>query len=124
MRRVLKGGLWGGAPGALLIAAVGILHSLDVITSDQSQIGFLGVPLLFFGLLIGMFAGASGAGSAPAVLAWMGIGLIVGIAVGTVLAGVFVGSWLVLVPLFILGGGVFGAWRHEHHSPPPSAIPH
>ena len=107
-----------------MIAVVGILHSLGAITSDQSQIGFLGVPVLFFGLLIGMLAGAAAAGNTSAVLAWMGIGLIGGIALGAALTPVMPGSWLIAVPLLILGGGVFGAWRHEHNSPRSTAIPH
>ena len=124
MRRVLKGGLLGAAPGALLIAVVAILHATEVITSDQSQIGFLGVPLLFFGLLIGMLGAAAAERSTPAVLAWMGIGLVAGIAFGAALTQVIVGGWLILVPLFIFGGGVLGAWRHENRHPPPAATSH
>ena len=71
-----------------------------------------------------MLAAAATAGNTASVLVWMGIGLIAGIAAGTVLARVMVGSWLILVPLFILGGGAYGAWRHENRTLPPSAIPH
>ena len=124
MRRVLRGGLLGALPGALLIGIVVALHSLEVITSDQSQVGFIGVPLLFFGLLIGMLAGAATAGNTASVLAWMGIGLLAGIGLGVVLARVMVGGWLILMPLLILGGGVYGAWRHENRTSPPSAITH
>ena len=124
MRRVLIGGLLGAAPGVLLIAVVGILYETDVITSDQSQIGFVGIPLLFFGLLIGLTAGAAASGATSSVLAWMAVGFAAGVALSVVLGRAAVGSWLILVPLFMLGGGVLGAWRHEHRSPPPSAIPH
>jgi hypothetical protein len=124
MRRVLIGGLLGAAPGALLLGVVGILYATDVITSDQSQIGFVGIPLLFFGLLIGLLAGAGAAGNTSSVLAWMGIGFVAGVALSIALVGVVAGGWLILVPLLMLGGGVLGAWRHEHRAPPPSAIPH
>ena len=124
MRRVLIGGLLGAAPGALLLGVVGILHATDVITSDQSQIGFAGIPLLFFGLLIGLLAGAAAAGNTSSVLAWMGIGFVVGIAVSVAFSQLLAAGWLVVVPLLMLGGGVLGAWRHEHHAPPRSAIPH
>lgn len=124
MRRVLYGGLLGALPGALLIGVVVVLHTLDVITADQSQIGFIGVPLLFIGVLLGTAVGAAATGSTSEVLAWMGIGLLVGIALSSVLMRVVAGGWLMFVPLLMLGGGVFGAWRHENHTPHPPAIQH
>ena len=124
MRRVLKGGLLGALPGVLVVGVFGTLQATGVITADQSQAGFIGIPLLFFGLLIGLVAGASAAECTSSVLLWMGIGFVAGVALSVALGRVVVGSWLMLVPLFMLGGGVLGAWRHEHRAPPPSVIPH
>lgn len=55
--RVLLGGLVGLVPGALLMVVPVLLASTDVITSDQSQIGFLGMPLALLGLLVGALLG-------------------------------------------------------------------
>jgi len=52
MRRIVFGGLIGGLPGMLIAQVPFLLHQLGYITADQSQIGFIGVPLLFLGLLI------------------------------------------------------------------------
>lgn len=124
MRRVLKGGLLGALPGVLVVGVFGTLYATGVITADQSQGGFIGIPLLFFGLLIGLIAGASAAECTSSVLAWMGIGFVAGVALSMALARVVVGSWLLFVPLFMLSGGVLGAWRHEHRAPPSSIVPH
>lgn len=124
MRRVLRSGLLGAVPGAVIIGIPAILLAFGVITSDQSQIGFMGIPLLFLGLLIGMLIGASNAGSSPRVLAGMGIGLVAGVALGVALTPLFPGAWLIFGPLSILAGGAAGAWRHEHRPPPPPVIQH
>ena len=55
--RVVLGGLVGVLPGVLLLAVPVVLASMDVITSDQSQIGFLGIPLALMGLLVGALLG-------------------------------------------------------------------
>lgn len=124
MRRVLKGGLLGALPGVLIVGVFGTLYATGVITADQSQGGFIGIPLLFFGLLIGLIAGASAAECTSSVLLWMGIGFVIGVASSVALGRFLVVSWLLLVPLFMLGGGVLGAWRHEHRASPSSIIPH
>jgi hypothetical protein len=41
----------GALPGLLIVFVPLVLASLDVITFDQSRIGIIGVPLLFFGVL-------------------------------------------------------------------------
>ncbi len=121
MRRVLTSGLLGALPGALIIGASAILLSTGVITSDQSQFGFMGVPLLFFGLLIGMLIGAAASGSSLGVGVGMGCGLVVGVAMGPAFGPMFPGAWLLLGPMAILAGGAAGAWRHDHRTPPPAA---
>ena len=60
MRRVLLGGVIGAVPGGLFVLVVFVLEATDVISSDASQIGFLGLPVLFLGTLVGVAAGASG----------------------------------------------------------------
>lgn len=119
MRRVLMGGLAGGLPGGLIIGIAALLHSFNVITSDQSQIAFIGVPLLALGLPIGLLSGAAAAGNSQAVLSGMGAGLAAGVGLAMALTSVFPGAWLVLVPALMMAGALFGAWRHDHRAPPP-----
>lgn len=57
-RRGLIGGVIGFVPGALLVAIPILLHELDVITADQSQIGFLGIFLTPVGVIAGVLIGA------------------------------------------------------------------
>lgn len=123
MRRVLIGGLAGAAPGALIIGGAFLLASLDVITSDQSQIAFLGIPFLAIGLLVGLLAPAVRQGIGGQVVAGMGLGLAAGIAATIAMTTVSPGFWLWLVPVTMLGGAVVGAWWAEHHSHPTGTTP-
>ena len=125
MRRVLLGGLIGAAPGALFLLTVFILETTDVISSDASQIGFIGLPILFLGTLIGLVIGSStnphGAAIGVGALLGVAAGIAAGIGIGEALraAGVSVGGlWLILGPLGMIGGGVTGAWWGEHHTGP------
>lgn len=124
MRRVLLGGFWGALPGAVIIAAAALLHSLGVITSDQSQVAFIGVPLLALGLPIGLLSGAAAAGNSPSVLSGMAVGLAAGVALALALTNVFAGAWLVVVPALLMAGAAFGAWRHDQRPPPPPLAQH
>jgi hypothetical protein len=119
MRRVMISGIWGALPGAAIIGIAALLHSMNVITSDQSQIAFIGVPLLALGLPIGLLSGAAAAGSSQAVLSGMGVGLAAGVALAMALTASFPGAWLVVVPAFMMAGAMVGAWRHDHRAPPP-----
>jgi hypothetical protein len=120
MRRVFLGGLIGALPGLLIALVPLALTSLDVITSDQSQIGFIGVPLILLGALVGTSIGARGSTHPGKVMLGVGIGFVVGLAGGIALnlttpvplAGLF------LVPAAMISGGVLGAWRDEHTNPP------
>lgn len=58
-RRTALGALLGVLPGALIIGLAVLLLELDVITSDQSQFAFIGVPLAVVGLLAGALIGAT-----------------------------------------------------------------
>ena len=124
MRRVLLGGLWGALPGAAIIAVAALLHSLGVITADQSQVAFIGVPLLALGLPIGLLSGAAAAGNSQSVLSGMGVGLAGGVALAMALTGVFPGAWLVVVPALLMAGAALGAWRHDQQPPPPPLAQH
>jgi hypothetical protein len=44
MRRIIVGGLIGGLPGMLIAQVPVLLHQAGIITADQSQLGFVGVP--------------------------------------------------------------------------------
>jgi hypothetical protein len=46
-------------PGVLVVAVPMVLHSLGVITSDQSQIAFIGPLLGLIGLVVGAGIGAT-----------------------------------------------------------------
>ena len=115
--RVVTGGVLGGLPGLLLIAVPVLLATLDLITADQSQIGFLGVPLMIVGIFIGTVLSA-GRECSVAVIVGVGAGLVLGLVVGGVLAanGVLPGVWLVVVPVCMIAGAAVGALqsRREH----------
>ena len=110
--RVVTGGVLGGLPGLFLIAVPTFLATLDLITADQSQIGFLGVPLMVIGIFIGTVLGAGRECSGP-VIVGVGVGLVFGLFVGGVMAanGVLPGLWLLIVPSGMIGGGAAGALR-------------
>jgi len=55
----LVGAAIGVLPGVLVVAVPMVLHSLGVITSDQSQIAFIGPLLGFIGLVVGAGIGAT-----------------------------------------------------------------
>jgi hypothetical protein len=57
-RRALVGGLVGMVPGALVLVVPLLLNTLGVITSDESQVGFLGIFLIPAGLVAGGLVGA------------------------------------------------------------------
>lgn len=127
MRQVLRGGLIGGLPGFLIALVPLLLHEMDVITSDQSQIGFIGVPLLFLGILFGLVWGASTSGHTGKVMFGALVGFVVGIICGLLLEAALeaagfgpVALILLLTPIGMLAGGVLGARWGEHH---PTSYP-
>lgn len=119
MRRVLLGGVIGSLPGLLIALVPLVLASFDVITSDQSQIGFVGVPLVFFGVLVGTSIGALGSAHPGMVMLGVGIGFVVGLAGGIAInvATTVPLAWLFLAPAAMIAGGVLGARRDEHTNP-------
>lgn len=125
MRRVFLGGVLGGLPGLLISVVPLVLWEFDVITSDQSQIGFVGIPLLFLGVFFGAMFGAYGLAHPGKVMLGLGVGFVAGLAVGigadTALyaAGVTVPTLPLVLPLVaMIGGAVAGAWWDEHATPP------
>ena len=123
MRKVLSHGLIGALPGLAVTLIPFSLHQAGVITSDQSQIGFVGVPLLFFGVLIGTLSGASDTGHGGAVGVGVIAGFVVGLAVGVVVDAALVaagtnvaGIWLFLAPATMIGGGLLALRWAERRS--------
>ena len=110
----MTGGILGGLPGLFLIAVPTLLAVLDLITADQSQIGFLGLPLMVIGIVIGTVLGA-GRECSGAVMAGVVAGLVFGLVVGGVLAAnrILPGLWLVMVPSSMIGGAAAAALRSE-----------
>ena len=81
-RRVAIGGALGALPGLAVALVPLVLHELGVISADQSQIGFVGLPLLVVGTLVGVVAAVSGTDAASAVWSGIGLGSVVGLGVG------------------------------------------
>jgi hypothetical protein len=129
MRRVLLCVVVGALPGMLIGFEVLVSASLDVITSDQSQIGFIGVPPILFGMIAGTLDGGSGTPYLGRLTIGMGIGFVLGIGGGIAVdsalqaIGSTVGGTLLFVtPAAIIAGGVLGAWHGEHTNPPQLPI--
>ena len=129
MRRIAWAGAIGALPG-LLIALVPLgLHGLGLISSDQSQIGFIGVPVLFLGLVVGVLAAASETSYSGIVAIGLVAGLLLGV-VATVVVGTVLrvaglpssGVWLVVVPVSLIAGAAAAA-RHVDRRPDRHRIP-
>jgi len=120
MRRVLLGGMIGALPGLLLALVPLVLASLDLISSDQSLIGFIGVPQILLGVLAGTSIGARGSTHPGKAMLGVGIGFVVGLAGGIALnvATAVPLLWLFLTPAQTIAGGVPGARQAEHTSTP------
>lgn len=122
MRRIAIGGVLGAVPGLLFALVPLWLHGFGVISADESQIGFAGVPLLIIGTLIGILSGAAGAGSMAAVVLGIVAGFIAGVAAGVQInAGLqavglgLPGISLFLAPLGMIGGAVLAAYLWGRH---------
>jgi hypothetical protein len=122
-RRVARGGSLGALPGLLLAVVPLVLVDLGVLSADQAQIGFIGVPLLVIGTLAGVVAGAVDTGCTGTVLVGAGVGFVVGVAAG-MLAGVglhavgagFGGVWLVTTPLAMITGAALALRARLRHA--------
>ena len=131
MRRVLLGGVIGALPGGLFALTVFVLHAAGVISSDASQIGFIALPILFLGALIGVAAGASGSPHAGKAGLGAVLGVVAGIAAGIGIdralyaAGVdMVGVWLILGPVGMIGGAAAAMrWGERRGGDAPAAAP-
>ena len=129
MRRVLLGGVIGGLPGMLIALVPLLLHDFGVISADASQIGFIGVPLLFIGVFAGTLIASADTGYGGLVLVGVAAGFVVGLAGGVAIdfalsaAGWNVaGVWLFVAPAAMIAGGVLGAWWGERgHTSHPTA---
>jgi hypothetical protein len=124
MRSVAVGGVIGGLPGLLIALVPLMLYEFDVISSDASQIGFIGVPVLFIGVIVGMLMGAAGSGSSGRVVFGAIVGFVVGVALGIwISTSTGVGGGLLLItPMAMIVGGALGA-RSVKAGPGSSAAP-
>ncbi len=121
MRRVLVGGLLGALPGAAITVGALALHARDVI-GDPTAVGFLGLALLFVGLIVGVVVGAArtphtGKSHVGKALIGMGIGFVVAVAVGMPLSAAFMPVWVVVEPIGMLAGAALGVRWSERRSP-------
>jgi uncharacterized membrane protein YccC len=120
MRKVLLGGTIGALPGATIILVTALLHETGLITSDQSQIAFIGVPILFAGVLVGTLSG--GAGRTALGVA---TGFVVGMTVGMLLTpATFPGLWLITTPAAMIAGGALAARPDDGNRSPHGGLGH
>ena len=117
-RRVARGATIGALPGLLLAVVPLLLHDSGVISSDQSQIGFIGLPILVIGTVIGSVATAAGSGSAAAALLGCGAGFAVGLTAGSLVAAAtgLGGIWLFAVPLGMIVGAALATCLRLRHT--------
>ena len=128
MRRVVFGGVIGGLPGMLIALVPLLMHDFGLITSDQSQIGFIGVPLLFIGVFVGTLIGAAGTAHIGKVMFGVTLGFFLGLSSGVAIAAALraagstiPGIWLFLAPVTMIACGALGAWwgARDHATPSP-----
>lgn len=126
VRRVARGGALGALPGLLIGVVPLVLADLDVISGDQSQIGFIGLPLLLVGTLVGVTIPAAERGCSGPALIGTGAGLAVGVGVGLLLGAVvhalgvgFGGIWLLTAPVGMIVGGALAVWLRLRRGPRP-----
>ncbi len=119
MRKMLLRATIGAIPGLLLVVVPVLLHAAGAITSDQSQLAFTGLPLLFLGILIGVLSAAAEIGRGGRAAIGMLVGFIVGLVVGLALsAAVGPVLWLLTTPTAMIAGGVIAATIDgDHHHP-------
>ena len=113
IRRVATGGGLGALPGLLIAVVPPLLHDIAVVSSDQAQIGFVGVPLLIIGTFAGTAIAAADRGCGTAALLGSGVGYIVGISIGVMVGTVVVGlagSWLFVTPIGMIGGAALATY--------------
>ena len=118
MRRVALGGVLGGLPGLLIAVVPLLLHEFGVISSDQSQIGFVGVPLLIIGTLVGTLTAASDSGCTGTVMLGAVAGFVVAVLInaGLSVVGAMLGPiFLFLTPLGMIAGALLGTYLCERH---------
>ena len=128
-RRVLLGCVIGALPGVLFGLVPLVLESFDVITSDQSQIGFIGVPLLFVGVLLGTWIGASESAHPARMTLGVGIGFVLGLSAGIAInsilraAGVSASLvWIFLTPTAMTGWRSSGSLAERPHRPSTAVL--
>ena len=125
MRRVAIGGVVGGLPGLLIALVPLLLAGFGVISGDQSQIGFVGVPLLIIGILVGTLTAASDSGCTLRVLVGVVAGFVVAVLIGAGLGAVGAGTgaiFLFLMPPGMIVGAVLGTYLCGRHIEPDHSV--
>lgn len=111
-RRVARGAAIGALPGFAVVVVPLVLHQFGAISSDQSQIGFIGLPILIVGILVGTAVAASGDGGTAVAMSGCIAGFAVGLAAGAVV-GVATGIpavWLAVAVLGMITGATLATY--------------
>jgi hypothetical protein len=113
--RVVRYATIGALPGLLLAVVPLLLHGVGAISSDQSQIGFLGLPVLVVGTVVGAVTAAAGAGSSGAALLGGGAGFVIGTIAGVLVATAtgLPGVWLFTTTLGMIAGAALATRMHR-----------
>ena len=113
MRRVLIGGVLGGAPGVVIMALGFELVATGVTDLTEAQIGVIGLPMLFLGMIVGMMIGGSFTMDLGMLTCGMSLGFLVGGVLALVIDMAVPGAWRAVMPVSVLAGGTAGAWWCE-----------
>jgi len=111
-RRVARGAAIGALPGLAFLVVPLVLHEVGAISSDQSQIGFIGLPIMVIGTLLGTAIAASGDGGTAVAMSGCVAGFAVGIAVGAAVAVAtgIPGVFLALATLGMITGATLATY--------------
>ena len=116
--RVARGAAIGALPGLAFLVVPLVLHEVGAISSDQSQIGFIGLPIMLIGTLLGTAIAAPGDGGTAVAMSGCVAGFAVGIGVGAAVAVAtgIPGVFLALALLGMITGATLATYLRGRHA--------
>lgn len=113
MRRVLIGGVLGGVLGATVMIVGFELTATGVANFTEAQVGVVGLPMLFLGMIVGMMIGGAFRLDLGMIMCGTSLGFLLGGLLALAINTFVPGAWRAIMPVAVLAGGTAGAWWCE-----------